>query len=168
MNECNCACWLVNYSFESNLWLTASLIWLLVLFILAATWAKYWMTFFVFSVLPAPDSPLHKQNNNKKIRKFINIKNERILMMFALFACSLITCTKSTDLRVQWAWICRLCRLWRTRAAAFRASSCPCIGRWFFQCISVGSCMGWPRRKKVLNKSEIIKKFKWEKNMNEN
>lgn len=24
-----------------------------------ATWAKYWMTFFVFSVFPAPDSPLH-------------------------------------------------------------------------------------------------------------
>lgn len=23
-----------------------------------ATWARYWMTFFVFSVLPAPDSPL--------------------------------------------------------------------------------------------------------------
>lgn len=23
-----------------------------------ATWAKYWMTFFVFSVFPAPDSPL--------------------------------------------------------------------------------------------------------------
>lgn len=25
-----------------------------------ATWARYWMTFFVFSVLPAPDSPLKK------------------------------------------------------------------------------------------------------------
>lgn len=24
----------------------------------AATYAKYWMTFFVFSVFPAPDSPL--------------------------------------------------------------------------------------------------------------
>lgn len=23
-----------------------------------ATWARYWMTFLVFSVLPAPDSPL--------------------------------------------------------------------------------------------------------------
>lgn len=23
-----------------------------------ATWARYWMTFFVFSVFPAPDSPL--------------------------------------------------------------------------------------------------------------
>lgn len=26
----------------------------------AATYAKYWITFFVFSVLPAPDSPVHK------------------------------------------------------------------------------------------------------------
>lgn len=26
----------------------------------AATQARYWMTFFVFSVLPAPDSPVHK------------------------------------------------------------------------------------------------------------
>lgn len=26
----------------------------------AATYAKYWMTFLVFSVLPAPDSPVHK------------------------------------------------------------------------------------------------------------
>ncbi len=25
----------------------------------AATYAKYWMTFLVFSVLPAPDSPLN-------------------------------------------------------------------------------------------------------------
>ena len=26
-----------------------------------ATAARYWMTFFVFSVLPAPDSPLHNE-----------------------------------------------------------------------------------------------------------
>ena len=26
----------------------------------AATKARYWMTFFVFSVLPAPDSPVHR------------------------------------------------------------------------------------------------------------
>jgi len=26
----------------------------------AATYARYWITFFVFSVLPAPDSPVHK------------------------------------------------------------------------------------------------------------
>ena len=26
----------------------------------AATYAKYWITFLVFSVLPAPDSPLRK------------------------------------------------------------------------------------------------------------
>lgn len=26
----------------------------------AATYAKYWMTFLVFSVLPAPDSPVHR------------------------------------------------------------------------------------------------------------
>lgn len=26
----------------------------------AATNARYWMTFLVFSVLPAPDSPVHK------------------------------------------------------------------------------------------------------------
>ena len=31
-------------------------------FMEAATWAKYWMTFLVFSVFPAPDSPLEKQN----------------------------------------------------------------------------------------------------------
>lgn len=35
-----------------------------------ATWAKYWMTFFVFSVFPAPDSPLehtktHTHTGNK-------------------------------------------------------------------------------------------------------
>lgn len=28
----------------------------------AAIAARYWMTFFVFSVLPAPDSPLHQCN----------------------------------------------------------------------------------------------------------
>ncbi len=28
----------------------------------AATYARYWMTFFVFSVLPAPDSPLEIQH----------------------------------------------------------------------------------------------------------
>ena len=28
-----------------------------------ATWAKNWMTFFVFSVLPAPDSPLQNSND---------------------------------------------------------------------------------------------------------
>lgn len=28
--------------------------------LLAATWARYWMTFFVFSVFPAPDSPVHR------------------------------------------------------------------------------------------------------------
>lgn len=35
----------------------------------AATYAKYWMTFFVFSVFPAPDSPL------KVIWQFKIIKN---------------------------------------------------------------------------------------------
>ena len=29
----------------------------------AATRAKYWITFFVFSVLPAPDSPLRRDNH---------------------------------------------------------------------------------------------------------
>lgn len=32
------------------------------LFIDAATKARYWITFFVFSVLPAPDSPLETIN----------------------------------------------------------------------------------------------------------
>jgi hypothetical protein len=35
----------------------------------AATKAKYWITFFVFSVLPAPDSPLIY--NNKLINYYI-------------------------------------------------------------------------------------------------
>ena len=35
----------------------------------AATYAKYWITFFVFSVLPAPDSPL-----KTKLRKPFNIR----------------------------------------------------------------------------------------------
>jgi len=35
----------------------------------AATKAKYWITFFVFSVLPAPDSPLIY--NNKLISYYI-------------------------------------------------------------------------------------------------
>lgn len=26
-----------------------------------ATWARYWMTFLVFSVFPAPDSPLWRE-----------------------------------------------------------------------------------------------------------
>lgn len=39
-----------------------------------ATWARYWMTFFVFSVLPAPDSPLgnssqtHRQKDGVSLR----------------------------------------------------------------------------------------------------
>lgn len=32
-----------------------------------AMWARYWMTFFVFSVLPAPDSPLQRQTGKNKI-----------------------------------------------------------------------------------------------------
>lgn len=32
-----------------------------------AMWARYWMTFFVFSVLPAPDSPLQTQTGENKI-----------------------------------------------------------------------------------------------------
>lgn len=33
-----------------------------------ATCARYWMTFFVFSVFPAPDSPLRQKNNAHKNR----------------------------------------------------------------------------------------------------
>lgn len=38
----------------------------------AATYAKYWMTFLVFSVLPAPDSPVHRilwSSRSEKIKK---------------------------------------------------------------------------------------------------
>lgn len=30
-----------------------------------ATWARYWMTFLVFSVLPAPDSPLCEEETDR-------------------------------------------------------------------------------------------------------
>lgn len=53
-----------------------------------ATWARYWMTFFVFSVLPAPDSPLEtywkedKDTHGQRERERVSsecesMKNER-------------------------------------------------------------------------------------------
>lgn len=38
-----------------------------------ATWAKYWMTFFVFSVFPAPDSPLGYTVRDPKMQITISI-----------------------------------------------------------------------------------------------
>lgn len=32
-----------------------------------AIWARYWMTFFVFSVFPAPDSPLYRRKWNNSV-----------------------------------------------------------------------------------------------------
>lgn len=40
-----------------------------------ATWAKYWITFFVFSVFPAPDSPLEytvRDTNKKNTDSLLN------------------------------------------------------------------------------------------------
>lgn len=35
-----------------------------------ATWARYWMTFLVFSVFPAPDSPLEMEGQKKRVKNF--------------------------------------------------------------------------------------------------
>lgn len=42
-----------------------------------ATWARYWMTFLVFSVFPAPDSPLQKKITIKS--KHQNIIKQQLL-----------------------------------------------------------------------------------------
>lgn len=39
-------------------------------FVCPETWAKYWITFLVFSVLPAPDSPLSVYENKSMMRAF--------------------------------------------------------------------------------------------------
>lgn len=46
----------------------------------AATYAKYWITFFVFSVLPAPDSPVHRidwSSRSTENAKKIGIRSEK-------------------------------------------------------------------------------------------
>ena len=44
-----------------------------------ATWARYWMTFFVFSVLPAPDSPLQTKSVDKNMSRVW--KKKKVLLL---------------------------------------------------------------------------------------
>jgi len=46
-----------------------------------ATAARYWMTFFVFSVFPAPDSPLQSVSTTGKYNCNVNSRHENALIL---------------------------------------------------------------------------------------
>lgn len=86
-----------------------------------AMWARYWMTFFVFSVLPAPDSPLQTQTGENKIVSgliqhwediFCNVTTVDVFIIYNLRAQDGLVftiCTKKKKKKMNW-----ICTHWTT------------------------------------------------------
>lgn len=137
------------------------------------------MTFFVFSVLPAPDSPVHKMDWSSRSTKYKTV----FLLFFFLsniqtfFPLSFVAVSSSIFSMVhnKVSKTCviannylvtsngRPCRWWRKRGVVPRVFLYPYTFPLFFPYKSAIFCKDLPRRRTVRNTSEINNniKFDW-------